>query len=283
VHWLFFFGRFHVLLVHLPIGIIYVTVALELLARRPRFASLANAAPFLWACAAVTAVITVLLGLAHSTEGGFNPQTLARHRALGISVALLAVGLWALRTQRPRLYQSSQLFTGPLALILVAVTGHYGGDMTHGSGYLFAYAPAPLQRLAGMQVKARPVSVANADVFADVVHPMLMLRCSSCHGDSTRKGGLSFTTYASILKGGEDFPAVVPGDLTQSEMYYRITQPKTSKDFMPRDNKTPLTPDQVQIIGWWIKSGAPGKGTVASLKPPAPILKLIGQQLQQMD
>jgi len=282
VHWLWFLGRFHVLLVHLPIGIIYVTVALELMARRPRFAGLAAAANFLWGAAALTAVITVLLGLAHSTEGGFNPQILARHRALGISVAVLASGLFVLRTRRPHFYHSTQLLTGPLALILVAAAGHYGGDMTHGSTYLFAYAPAPLQRWVGMQTaQARPTSAANADVFADVIHPMLILRCSKCHGKSTQKGGLSFATYASLMQGGEDFPAVVPGDLIQSEMYYRITQPRTSKDFMPRDNRTPLTPSQVQIIGWWIKAGAPGKGTVAAFKPPAPVLKLIAQQLQQ--
>jgi uncharacterized membrane protein len=131
-----------------------------------------------------------------------------------------------------------------------------------------------------MQVAhAPPVSVADADVFADVIHPMLMRRCGGCHGESTQKGDLSFATYASLMRGGADFPAVIPGDLTQSEMYYRITQPRNSKDFMPRDNKTPLTPNQVQIIGWWIKAGASGKGTIASLKPPPQILKLIAQQL----
>ncbi len=281
MHWLYFFGRFHVLLVHLPIGIIYVTVALELLARRPRFAYLASAANFLWACAAVTAVATVALGLAHSTEGGFNPRILATHRALGISVAVLAIALFVLRTQRPRLYQSTQLLTGPVALVLVAATGHFGGDMTHGTSYLFVYAPAPVQRLMGLQTNhKRPTSAAGADVFADVIHPMLLLRCSGCHGEATQKGGLSFATYASLMKGGEDFPAVVPGDLSQSEMYYRVTQPRGSEDFMPRDNKTPLTAAQVQIIGWWIKAGAPGKGTVGSLKPPPQILKLIDQELK---
>ncbi|HEY7929279.1 MAG TPA: hypothetical protein VID71_04665, partial [Steroidobacteraceae bacterium] len=76
-----------------------------------------------------------------------------------------------------------------------------------------------------------------------------------------------------------DFAAVVPGSLVQSEMYYRITLPRSSTDSMPRDNKTPLTPDQVRIIGWWIQAGAPGKGAVGSLKPPADILQLIQQQL----
>jgi uncharacterized membrane protein len=130
-----------------------------------------------------------------------------------------------------------------------------------------------------MALVHRSVKVTDADVFADVVHPMLLQRCGSCHGDSTQKGGLSFSTYASTMKGGDDFAAVVPGSLVQSEMYYRITLPRSSTDSMPRDNKTPLTPDQVRIIGWWIQAGAPGKGAVGSLKPPADILQLIQQQL----
>ena len=280
MHWIYFFGRFHILAVHLPIGIIYVTVILEFLARRPRFAALAGAANYLWAAAAITAIGTVALGLAHSTEGGFDAYTLNRHRALGISVAVLATALFCLRVRRPALYQRSQVFTGLLALVLVAVTGHYGGSLTHGSTYLFEYAPPALQRIAGLQISnKKPVKTADADVFADVVHPILQLRCSGCHGDTTQKGKLSFSTYARTMQGGEDYPAVVPGDLKQSELYYRVTLPHDSKDFMPRDNKTPLTPDQVRIIGWWIQAGAPGSGAVGTLKPPADILKLIDQQL----
>ncbi|HTT05831.1 MAG TPA: c-type cytochrome domain-containing protein [Steroidobacteraceae bacterium] len=279
MNWIYFLGRFHVLAVHLPIGIIYVTVVLEFLARSRRFAGLRGSVGYLWAAAAISAIGTVVLGLMHSTEGGFAAATLARHRALGISVAILSTGLFFLHLRRPRIYQLTQPATGPLMLILVAVTGHYGGDMTHGSTYLLQYAPPALQRLAGMAPVHRSVNVADADVFADVVHPMLLQRCGACHGDSTQKGGLSFATYASTMKGGEDFPAVVPGSLVQSEMYYRITLPRSSTDSMPRDNKTPLTPDQVRIIGWWIQSGAPAKGAVGSLKPPADILQLIQKQL----
>ena len=279
MNWIYFLGRFHVLAVHLPIGIIYVTVVLEFLARSRRFAGLRGSVGYLWAAAAISAIGTVVLGLMHSTEGGFAAATLARHRALGISVAILSTGLFFLHLRRPRIYQLTQPATGPLMLILVAVTGHYGGDMTHGSTYLLQYAPPALQRLAGMAPVHRSVNVADADVFADVVHPMLLQRCGACHGDSTQKGGLSFATYASTMKGGEDFPAVVPGSLVQSEMYYRITLPRSSTDSMPRDNKTPLTPDQVRIIGWWIQSGAPAKGAVGSLNPPADILQLIQKQL----
>jgi uncharacterized membrane protein len=280
VEWIYFFGRFHVLAVHLPIGIIYVTVILELLARRPRFVGLAAAANYLWAAAAVSAAVTVALGLAHSTEGGFTGESLVRHRALGIAVAVIATGLFVYRVQRPEAYQRLQIVSGLFALLLVAVTGHYGGNMTHGSTYLTEYAPAFVKRLAGISVGPdKRGDVANADVFADVIHPLLKNRCGSCHGESTRKGKLSFATYDLLMKGGEDYPAVVPGDLLQSEMYARVTMRPDSPDFMPKEHKTPLTPDQVKILGWWIQAGAPGKATVASLKPPEDVLHLIAREL----
>ncbi len=276
----YFFGRFHVLAVHLPIGIIYVTVILELLARRPRFVELAAAANYLWAAAAVSAAVTVALGLAHSTEGGFTGESLVRHRVLGILVAVLAATLFVFRVKRPEAYQHSQIFTGLFALLLVAVTGHYGGNMTHGSTYMMEYAPAFIKRFAGLgDGRGKRADLANADIFADVIHPLLNDRCGSCHGESTRKGKLSFATYDLLMKGGEDFPAVVPGNLLQSELYARVTMPHDSPDFMPKEHKTPLTADQVKIVGWWIQAGAPGKATVASMKPPEDVLQSIGRQL----
>ena len=54
----FFLGRFHVLALHLPIGIVIAAVVLDWLARRPRYATLAQASPFLWGAAALSAVFT---------------------------------------------------------------------------------------------------------------------------------------------------------------------------------------------------------------------------------
>ncbi len=276
---IYFLGRFHVLALHLPIGIIYVVVLLEFLARKPRFAALGSAATFLWGAASITAIITVVFGLMHATEGGFTGESFERHRLLGILIAVGATAMWAFRAKALPAYQKLQPLTGVIALLLVAITGHYGGNMTHGSTYLVEYAPAPLKRLAGMEVRERASSAAAADVFADVVHPLLDERCGSCHGTDTRKGSLSFATYDLTMAGGEMFPAIVPGDLQQSEAYARVMLPKEHPDYMPKEDKTPLTPEQIRIIGWWIEAGAPGSGAVASLNPPADIVALISAEL----
>ena len=276
---IYFLGRLHVLALHLPIGIIYVVVLLEFLARKPRFSGLSLAATFLWGAAAITAIVTVVMGLMHAAEGGFAGESLDRHRLFGILIAVASTGLWIFRARGVNAYRKLQPLTGVVMLILVAITGHYGGNMTHGSTYLVEYAPAPLKRLAGMEVRERVTSAATADVFADVVHPMLELRCGSCHGVDTRKGKLSFATYDLLMEGGEMFPAVVPGDLTQSELYARVTLPETSDDYMPKEGKTPLTADQISIIKWWIEAGAPGVGAVSSLNPPEDVAALIASEL----
>lgn len=276
---IYFLGRFHVLALHLPIGIIYVVVLLEFLARKPRFAALASAATFLWGAAAITSILTVAFGLMHASEGGFSGESFERHRLLGILIAIGSTAMWIYRAKALNSYRKWQPATGVIALLLVAITGHYGGNMTHGTTYLVEYAPAPLKRLAGLEVREQASSAMTADVFADVIHPMLDQRCASCHGTDTRKGRLSVATYDLLMEGGEMYPAVVPNDLKQSELYARITLPQTSDDFMPKEGKTPLTADQVKIIGWWIEAGAPGSGAVESLNPPADIAALISTQL----
>ena len=55
----YFLGRFHVLALHLPIGIIVVLFVLEYLSRKERFRYLEAASPYLWGATAISALVTV--------------------------------------------------------------------------------------------------------------------------------------------------------------------------------------------------------------------------------
>ena len=59
---LLFIGRFHPLLVHLPIGMLTALAALEIAALRPRFRNAAASAGYLLALAAPLAVVTAGCG-----------------------------------------------------------------------------------------------------------------------------------------------------------------------------------------------------------------------------
>jgi uncharacterized membrane protein len=259
---IFFLGRFHVLALHLPIGIILAAVVLDWVARRDAYKSLAAVSPFLWGLAAASAVLTVALGYMHFAEGGFSGTSANAHRLFGTTVAVVSVAIWWL-SRRPELYRRVNVATGIVAVALVAITGHFGGNLTHGSSFLLQYAPGPLRALLGGDVRPRPTSVAAADPFLDVVHPLLERRCMTCHNADKRENGFSMATYESTLKGGDTGANVVPGKSEESELYRRITLPHDDDDFMPAEGKTPLTADQVKIVRWWIDAGAPHGKTVA--------------------
>ena len=52
--------------------------------------------------------------------------------------------------------------------------------------------------------------------FVRKVKPLLDSRCVSCHGPDKVKGGLRLDSRPAMLKGGENGPAVVPGNPSQS-------------------------------------------------------------------
>jgi uncharacterized membrane protein len=279
----FFLGRFHVLALHLPIGILIVAVVLDWLARRPRYAQLAGAAPLLWGLAAATAVLTAVLGYLHFGEGGFTGPSAEAHRLWGTVTAVAAIGGWWLAARsagRAGSASVSRLAVGVAMLALVTVTGHYGGHLTHGTTFLGEYAPSFLRGLIGAAPRRpAPTSVAAADPYLDVVQPLLELRCGTCHNDDKRNGGFSVGSYDSTLVGGDTGRAIVPGNLEASELLYRVSLPPDDEAFMPAEGKTPLTAEQVEILRWWVGAGAPRDTTVASVGVPAAVEPLVAAEL----
>ncbi|MCW2349314.1 MULTISPECIES: c-type cytochrome domain-containing protein [unclassified Sphingobium] len=275
---IFFLGRFHVLVLHLPIGILMLAIGLEIATRWPRFAALRPAVPATWLIGALCAFLTVTLGYMHASEPGFTGEAVNWHRWSGVLLAASALLVWAWQREFPNIYDRGW----PLACLitggLLVATGHFGGNLTHGPTYLTEFAPGPLRSGPG----GRPpvTNVADADIFLDVVHPTLQTRCASCHNDDKRRGALSMATYKSLMEGGESGAVIDPGEKQRSDLYRRITLRADHKDFMPKNGRTPLTPDEVAVIGWWIEAGALPEGTVGKLNAPedirAKIAKVLG-------
>ena len=265
---IYFLGRFHVLVLHLPIGLIVALFVFEWLTRKEQYRHLEAASPFLWGATAVTSLVTVLFGYMHFAEGGFVGSSAYQHRNFGTALAVLATGIAFLRVSsfagnyKPVFFPASILL-----LFLVTITGHYGGNLTHGSTYLVEYAPQPLRSLAGLAPRRPQVtSLAEADPFADVVGPMFRERCESCHNEDKQESGLDLTSYAMVMRGGESGRVVVPGNTELSELLRRITQDPDDEEFMPAEGKTRLTARQTEIIEWWIAAGAPNETTFAQIE-----------------
>ena len=123
-----------------------------------------------------------------------------------------------------------------------------------------------LPKLPELASRPKPKDLASTDIYLDVVGPSLDRRCGFCHSDDQSRGGLSLTSYDSIMQGGRGGPVVMPGQPDRSDLYRRIALPTDHKDFMPKDGKPPLSQSEVAAIRWWISQGAPRSARVSSLK-----------------
>jgi hypothetical protein len=219
----------------------------------------------------------------HFAEGGFDGPSGAQHRTFGTALAIIISVVAVLRSSKfAPSYMPVYLPAATLMVLLASITGHYGGNLTHGSTYLVEYAPQPVRALAGLAPRREPVeSLATADPFLDLVGPMFEQRCGSCHNDDKRQGELILTSYEGVMDGGETGSAVVAGRPDFSELYHRISLPPDDESFMPAEGKTPLTDAQVRIIEWWIAAGLPNATTMeqVELDPDAAVEALIRAEL----
>ena len=200
-----FFGRLHPLLVHLPIGLIVLLAFLEVLARFPRFKH-ANAnvrrdpCPGGPGCGHVGSLrLAALLGRR------LSGAVAAWHKWTGIGTACvcaLAALLYYFNLKQSYRWCLCCSF---FALVLAS---HFGGSLTHGSDYLARYAPGPLRAWLGGAAPAapappKPKDIAQLQVFAEVIQPVLQRDCVSCHGPEKPKGKLRLDSLEALLKGGE--------------------------------------------------------------------------------
>ena len=117
-----------------------------------------------------------------------------------------------------------------------------------------------LSAITFLVIALRPYHASAADpdpkivVFRDEVRPILQ-RCVACHSGGDPTGGLTLTTRAGALKGGDAGPALVPGDSAKSLLFHRIS----AKEMPP---KKPLNAVEIGVLRRWIEDGAVWEGVV---------------------
>ena len=257
-----FLGRFHPVLVHLPIGGLVLLGVLELVAKFSRFKDAAQNSRLILALTATTSVTAALLGWMLSQSGDYDPPLLQWHKWAGFAVAATCTVTFLLSWLGwPRAYQLCLLAT--LAVLVVA--SHLGASITHGRDFLTRYAPAPLGWLLLGNGGAPEAHSTSSDplqqrVFADVVRPILLQRCSACHGPEKQKADLRVDSLEALLKGGKDGPVLVPGKAKDSRLIQRLLLPLNDEDHMPPEDKPQPTPAELILLEWWIDRGAPADG-----------------------
>ena len=113
---------------------------------------------------------------------------------------------------------------------------------------------------------ANAADAAGLAFFEKNVRPILAENCYECHSNekATTKGGLTLDSRDGMLKGGEEGPAVVPGNLEKSLMIHvvRYTDPEFAMP--PKKKGGKLSDSNIATLEEWVKMGAPspkGNGT----------------------
>jgi hypothetical protein len=142
---------------------------------------------------------------------------------------------------------------------------HQGASVTHGEEYLTEYAPAPIRQLLGHKEKPTAKSEAviapvkssqDQQIYADVVAPILERRCVQCHKEGKSKGKFRMDSYELLLRGGKEGAGIVPGNALESNIFVRMTLPKSDEEHMPPEGKPGLEEHEIAIIKWWLDQGA---------------------------
>jgi mono/diheme cytochrome c family protein len=183
---------------------------------------------------------------------------------VGVAIASILLSVKILRKQYGIIHKATSFSL----LMLVVVTGHLGGSLTHGSDYLTASFSAKEDTVAAFKPIA---NIQEAEVYDDVIQPLFQSKCYSCHNAQKQKGGLRMDDPQLLMKGGKDGKVILTGNAAESDLVKRLMLPREDEHHMPPKQKPQLNERQIALIHWWIENGADFNKKVKDLQQPEKI------------
>ncbi|WP_309400862.1 c-type cytochrome domain-containing protein [Cerasicoccus maritimus] len=257
LEWSVFFGRLHLAMLHLPIGILLLVALMELvtLLSRGRLSYRTDLPVFV---AAFTTVASTVCGILLADSEASTGPLITSHLRWGIATAVFTVLALAFRCAPnyqlgklwPWAYQTALL----VACGMLIWTGHQGGSITHGEQFLTERIPWRSTPLAKGAVEIPPP---GAPVYYEpTMAALFAAKCNSCHKQAYFKGGLIMDSYEALLRGGDSGACVLPGQSASSTIITSILLPISDDDHMPPKDKSQLTAQEVEAIERWVQGGA---------------------------
>jgi len=261
-----FIGHFHVALIHLPIGILLIALLLLWLRKNEKYNISHQVIKTILLIGVLSALLSCITGYILSTTDKYEKPLVDWHMWMGIGVAIVSMFLYmkVARNEFDILYKLLAIST----LLLIIITGHLGGSLTHGSDYISFNFSSDENDTA----KIKPlVSVQEVKVYDSVIQPIFQTRCYTCHSSKRQKGGLRLDKYDLILKGGKDGKIITAGEPDNSDMIKRLLVPDEDDKHMPPREKPQLTDKQIALLHWWIENGDDTLRKVKEMPQPDPI------------
>ncbi len=268
-----FIGRFHPLLVHLPIGILLFTIVLQWLCTKEKWAALLTVIPLGYLLGSASAIASCITGYLLGSAGEYDETVLNLHQWMGILTAFTSIAGYLFSKN-----QQNLKYIAVAILVLVSITGHLGGTLTHGEGYLTkAFSSADADSVA---TKKTLTNAQDALVYADVIEPIIKEKCYSCHAASKQKGGLRLDNPDWVVKGGKNGAVLKPGNAIGSELYHRVILDPIEEKHMPPKGKPQISEKERILLEWWIAQGGDFKKQCKQLEQ-SPAIKQALSSLEQ--
>lgn len=246
--WLQVAGRFHPLMVHFPIVLFLLFIVYKIFLKKhipdPDLAGVID--EWLLMLSALSAVVSVIMGVLLSKEPGYDADAIAWHKWSGIMMAAFMLLWYALRnaTLNSRILNAAFCTVGFFGIVFAS---HQGAGITHGNDYLFE----PVKK----DIPQPLVSLEDAVVFNDMVQPILQAKCMSCHNSKKAKGQLVMETKDLLMKGGKSGSLWDKNDADLGLLLRRIHLPLEQRKHMPPAGKAQLTDYEIAVLTAWIKKG----------------------------
>ena len=265
--WADYFGKFHPLAVHLPIGALLFTLLMVLMALK-EYTTYAKAIKLSLAFSFMGALLSSCLGYLLYQSGGYEEEAVQIHLMLGWASTLCLAILWFLFERVP--YQHVFLPIFLTSIFVIGLTGHFGGQLTHGETYLALPTPTPPQS---------QIATDSIQLYNQVISKIFDKKCVSCHNFSKRKGGLALHLPQAIIEGGERGLPYTEFNASQSRIISYANLPIEDPLHMPPRGRTQLTSNELNVLRYWIDNGASFDDTNYVKNLPEKIQNILAQLL----
>jgi mono/diheme cytochrome c family protein len=131
-------------------------------------------------------------------------------------------------------------------------TSFCSNSACHGSVFTYAGFDAPkLREILQAQLPAEPVEeppapISEALSYTANIKSLFDAKCAVCHG-KVASSGLNVTTYADLMKGGDNGAVIIAGDPDNS----KLVQVQSKQHFAN------FSTEELEFVKQWIESGAP--------------------------